>query len=83
MGVLETERLLLEPWSEYRRAEFAILATGPSVIRLGPLRLGSCRMARECGGRCMQRASAKAWMSMQASMATPVGATRVGAGSRS
>jgi RimJ/RimL family protein N-acetyltransferase len=33
MDVLETERLLLEPWSEARRADFATLAADPRVMR--------------------------------------------------
>jgi RimJ/RimL family protein N-acetyltransferase len=33
MDVLETERLLLEPWSEARRADFATLAANLRVMR--------------------------------------------------
>jgi RimJ/RimL family protein N-acetyltransferase len=33
MDVLETDRLLLEPWSEGRRADFVSLAENPRVMR--------------------------------------------------
>ncbi|HEX2241565.1 MAG TPA: GNAT family N-acetyltransferase [Actinomycetota bacterium] len=33
MGVLETDRLLLEPWADKHKNDFATLATDPDVVR--------------------------------------------------